>query len=33
VHMRNQPYGDGRIGFGAEINRFHPPASQDRSVT
>lgn len=25
VHMRNEPYGDGRIGFGAEIERYHPP--------
>lgn len=23
VHAKNQPYGDGRIGFGAEIERFH----------
>jgi PilZ domain len=23
VHVRNQPYGDGRIGFGAEIEKFH----------
>jgi hypothetical protein len=22
VHARNEPYGDGRIGFGAEIERF-----------
>ena len=22
VHVRNQPYGDGRIGFGAEIEAF-----------
>jgi len=22
VHVRNQPYGDGRIGFGAEIEEF-----------
>jgi hypothetical protein len=28
VHVRNQPYGDGRIGFGAEIERFH--TSTDR---
>jgi hypothetical protein len=26
VHMRNQPYGDGRIGFGAEIDKFHTAA-------
>lgn len=25
VHMRNEPYGDGRIGFGAEIERYHTP--------
>jgi len=24
VHVRNQPYGDGRIGFGAEIEAFLP---------
>ena len=24
VHVRNEPYGDGRIGFGAEIEKFHP---------
>jgi hypothetical protein len=22
VHVRNEPYGDGRIGFGAEIEKF-----------
>lgn len=22
VHVRNEPYGDGRIGFGAEIEEF-----------
>jgi hypothetical protein len=22
VHVRNEPYGDGRIGFGAEIEAF-----------
>jgi len=22
VHVRNEPYGDGRIGFGAEIENF-----------
>jgi len=32
VHMRNQPYGDGRIGFGAEIDKFHTPSNQDRSL-
>jgi len=27
VHVRNEPYGDGRIGFGAEIEKFQavPP--------
>jgi hypothetical protein len=29
VHVRNAPYGDGRIGFGAEIEKFHAPASQE----
>lgn len=28
VHMRNEPYGDGRIGFGAEIERYHSPEAQ-----
>lgn len=23
VHVRNEPYGDGRIGIGAEIEKFH----------
>src|SRR5436853_5025309 len=32
VHMRNQPYGDGRLGFGAEIDKFHTPSSRDRSL-
>jgi hypothetical protein len=22
VHVRNEPYGDGRIGFGAEIEKY-----------
>jgi hypothetical protein len=37
VHVRNEPYGDGRIGFGAEIEEFrarHPlgsvPVGADR---
>jgi PilZ domain len=30
VHVRNQPYGDGRIGFGVEIEKFHPLSGQDR---
>src|SRR5437667_11929818 len=39
VHVRNEPYGDGRIGFGAEIEKFQavPPkdhwASRDRIVS
>lgn len=33
VHMRNHPYGDGRIGFGVEIDKFCPLAGQDRSAT
>jgi hypothetical protein len=23
MHVRNEPFGDGRIGFGAEIENFH----------
>jgi hypothetical protein len=30
VHVRNEAYGDGRIGFGAEIEEFHTPAVQER---
>jgi len=30
VHMRHQPYGDGRIGFGAEIDQFHTPTIAGR---
>ena len=30
VHVRNEPYGDGRIGFGAEIEQFHAAPSADR---
>ncbi|MGA2812399.1 MAG: PilZ domain-containing protein [Candidatus Acidiferrum sp.] len=37
VHVRNEPYGDGRIGFGAEIEEFRArqplgavPAAADR---
>jgi hypothetical protein len=30
VHVRNEPYGDGRIGFGAEIEKFHPATDQER---
>ena len=25
VHMRNEPFGDGRMGFGAEIEKYHTP--------
>jgi hypothetical protein len=31
VHVRNQPYGDGRIGFGAEIELFHTPTDRWRN--
>jgi hypothetical protein len=30
VHVRNEPYGDGRIGFGAEIEKFHTARVQER---
>jgi hypothetical protein len=30
VHVRNEPYGDGRIGFGAEIEKFHTATTQTR---
>src|SRR5258708_38619778 len=30
VHVRNEPYGDGRIGFGAEIEKFQTAAAQER---
>jgi len=30
VHVRNEPYGDGRIGFGAEIEQFHQARVQER---
>jgi hypothetical protein len=30
VHVRNEPYGDGRIGFGAEIEKFHNAVVQER---
>ena len=34
VHVRNEPYGDGRIGFGAEIEKFQavPAPAQDRWI-
>ncbi|HMI52842.1 MAG TPA: PilZ domain-containing protein [Candidatus Saccharimonadales bacterium] len=28
VHVRNEPYGDGRIGFGAEIENFKTPSAK-----
>jgi hypothetical protein len=27
VHARSEPFGDGRIGFGAEIEKLHIPAT------
>jgi hypothetical protein len=30
VHARNEPYGDGRIGFGAEIESFLSIPRPDR---
>lgn len=30
VHVRNEPYGDGRIGFGTEIENFQTAAAQER---
>jgi c-di-GMP-binding flagellar brake protein YcgR len=30
VHVRNEPYGDGRIGFGAEIEKFEAIPLQER---
>jgi hypothetical protein len=30
VHVRNQPYGDGRIGFGVEIEKFRSIEGQER---
>ena len=30
VHVRNTPYGDGRIGFGVEIEKFQNPSGHDR---
>jgi PilZ domain len=32
VHVKNQPYGDGRIGFGAEIEKFHNTVVQERGI-
>jgi hypothetical protein len=33
VHVRNTPYGDGRIGFGVEIEKFQNPAAQERRTS
>jgi len=33
VHVRNEPYGDGRIGFGAEIEKFQAVPPQERWVS
>ena len=30
VHVRNEPYGDGRIGFGVEIEKYQAVAVQER---
>ena len=30
VHVRNEPYGDGRIGFGAEIEKFQAVPPQEK---
>lgn len=30
VHVRNEPYGDGRIGFGVEIEKYQTVAIQER---
>ena len=30
VHVRNEPYGDGRIGFGAEIEKFEEIPPEER---
>ena len=33
VHVRNEPYGDGRIGFGAEIEKFQAVPPTERWVS
>ena len=33
VHVRNEPYGDGRIGFGAEIEKFQAVPVVERWVS
>jgi hypothetical protein len=30
VHVRNEPYGDGRIGFGVEIEKFQTVSVQEQ---
>src|SRR5258708_35000226 len=30
VHVRNEPYGDGRIGFGVEIEKYQAVAAAER---
>lgn len=30
VHVRNEPYSDGRIGFGVEIEKYQTAAVQER---
>ncbi len=30
VHVRNEPYGDGRIGFGADIEKFQNVSAHER---
>jgi PilZ domain len=33
VHVKNQPFGDGRIGFGAEIEKVHTSSGQERGLS
>lgn len=33
VHVRNEAYGDGRIGFGAEIEKFQAAGTAERWVS
>jgi hypothetical protein len=33
VHVRNEAYGDGRIGFGAEIVKFGSPSAAERRAS
>ena len=32
VHARHEPYGDGRIGFGAEIEKLHSKEGPERWI-